>query len=70
MLAPLDAAEAVDLMLVAFDLAERWRNPVLVMGDYYLAHTARSVTIPADRDPCPSRSGPSTARRAARARPS
>ena len=45
-LAPADSAEAVALMGTAFDLAERWRNPVLVMGDYYLAHTARSVTIP------------------------
>ena len=45
-LAPVDSAEAVDLMVLAFDLAERWRNPVLVMGDYYLAHTARSVAIP------------------------
>ncbi len=45
-LAPVDSAEAVDLVLLAFDLAERWRNPVLVMGDYYLAHTARSVAIP------------------------
>lgn len=46
-LAPIDSAEAVELILIAFDLAERWRNPVLVMGDYYLAHTARSVTLPA-----------------------
>ena len=46
-LAPVDSAEAVDLVQLAFDLAERWRNPVLVMGDYYLAHTARSVVIPA-----------------------
>jgi len=45
-LAPADSAEAVVLLGSAFDLAERWRNPVLVMGDYYLAHTARSVTIP------------------------
>ncbi len=45
-LAPVDSAEAVDLMVLAFDLAEEWRNPVLVMGDYYLAHTARSVVIP------------------------
>ncbi len=44
-LAPADAAEAVELIGLAFDLAERWRNPVVVMGDYYLAHTARSVTI-------------------------
>ena len=45
-LAPADAAEAVELIALAFDLSERWRNPVVVMGDYYLAHTARSVTIP------------------------
>jgi 2-oxoglutarate ferredoxin oxidoreductase subunit alpha len=45
-LAPADAVEAVELVGLAFTLAERWRNPVLVMGDYYLAHTARSVTIP------------------------
>ncbi len=48
-LAPADAAEAVELVTLAFDLAERWRNPVLVMGDYYLAHTARTVSIPPPR---------------------
>jgi 2-oxoglutarate ferredoxin oxidoreductase subunit alpha len=48
-LAPSDVTEAVELIGHAFDLSERWRNPVLVMGDYYLAHTARSVTIPAGR---------------------
>jgi len=48
-LAPMDAAEAVELIGLAFDLSERWRNPVLVMGDYYLAHTARSVVIPEGR---------------------
>ncbi len=45
-LAPVDAAEAVGLVALAFDLAERWRNPVVVLGDYYLAHTARSVVLP------------------------
>ncbi len=45
-LAPIDSAEAVELIILAFGLAERWRNPVLVMGDYYLAHTARSVAVP------------------------
>jgi 2-oxoglutarate ferredoxin oxidoreductase subunit alpha len=48
-LAPVDLAEAVSLVGLAFELTERWRNPVLVMGDYYLAHTARSVAIPALR---------------------
>jgi len=46
-LAPKDAAEAVELVGLAFELTVKWRNPVLVMGDYYLAHTARSVAIPA-----------------------
>jgi len=44
-LAPGDVAEAVELVRTAFDLAAAWRNPVLVFGDYYLAHTARSVSI-------------------------
>jgi 2-oxoglutarate/2-oxoacid ferredoxin oxidoreductase subunit alpha len=46
-LAPKDASEAVKLLGLAFQLTVKWRNPVLVMGDYYLGHTARSVTIPA-----------------------
>ena len=44
-LAPADIAEAVTLVRLAFDLTFRWRNPVLVFGDYYLAHTATSVDI-------------------------
>jgi 2-oxoglutarate ferredoxin oxidoreductase subunit alpha len=44
-LAPADIAEAVTLVQHAFDLTFRWRNPVLVFGDYYLAHTATSVEI-------------------------
>jgi 2-oxoglutarate ferredoxin oxidoreductase subunit alpha len=44
-LAPVDAAEAVQLVQRAFHLAAAWRNPVLVMGDYYLAHTARAVDV-------------------------
>ncbi len=45
-LAPGDVTEAVGLTALAFELAGRWRNPVLVFGDYYLAHTARSVALP------------------------
>jgi 2-oxoglutarate ferredoxin oxidoreductase subunit alpha len=44
-LAPIDVAEAVRLVQLAFDLADRWRNPVLVYGDYLLAHTAEAVEI-------------------------
>ncbi len=53
-LAPADVAEAVALVQVAFDLTARWRNPVVVMGDYYLAHTAQSVAVePLDLGPRP-----------------
>lgn len=44
-LAPMDVPEAAELVPLAFDLADRWRNPVLVYGDYYLAHTAQSVEV-------------------------
>jgi len=45
-LAPMDISEAVQLAPLAFSLAADWRNPVLVFGDYYLAHTSRSVEVP------------------------
>ncbi|HUI04431.1 MAG TPA: hypothetical protein VLZ77_12870 [Acidimicrobiales bacterium] len=45
-LAPADATEAVDLVGRAFALAAQWRNPVLVVGDYYLAHTWQAVDVP------------------------
>jgi 2-oxoglutarate ferredoxin oxidoreductase subunit alpha len=44
-LAPVDVPEAIELVQVAFRLADRWRNPVLVFGDYYLAHTYQSVDV-------------------------
>jgi 2-oxoglutarate ferredoxin oxidoreductase subunit alpha len=44
-LAPMDVPEAVRLVQLAFHLTWTWRNPVLVFGDYYLAHTTQSVTI-------------------------
>jgi 2-oxoglutarate ferredoxin oxidoreductase subunit alpha len=42
-LAPASVAEAVELVAWAFDLADRFRNPVLVMGDYYLAHLEEAL---------------------------
>ena len=45
--APVDAAEAVELIPRAFHLAAAWRNPVVILGDYYLAHTARAVDVTA-----------------------
>lgn len=44
-LAPATVTEAVELVPVAFELAEKWRNPVLLYGDYYLAHTSQAVAI-------------------------
>ena len=43
--APIDSAEAVELTQLAFHLADRWRNPVMVYGDYLLAHTAEAVEV-------------------------
>ena len=44
-LAPIDVAEATQLTQLAFDLADRWRNPVLIYGDYLLAHTVEAVDV-------------------------
>jgi 2-oxoglutarate/2-oxoacid ferredoxin oxidoreductase subunit alpha len=53
-LAPVDAAEAVALVQRAFYLTAIWRNPVVIMGDYYLAHTARAVEVsPLQIEPLP-----------------
>lgn len=45
-LAPIDVPEAFRLVQLAFDLADEWRNPVLVYGDYFLAHTSQTVDLP------------------------
>jgi 2-oxoglutarate/2-oxoacid ferredoxin oxidoreductase subunit alpha len=42
-LAPASAQEAVDLIQEAFYVADKWRNPVLIMGDFLLAHTSELV---------------------------
>ena len=44
-LAPMDVPEATELTQLAFHLAAKWRSPILLFGDYYLAHTASSVTV-------------------------
>jgi len=44
-LAPIDVNEAIELTQLAFHLADRWRHPVLVFGDYLLAHTAEAVGV-------------------------
>jgi 2-oxoglutarate ferredoxin oxidoreductase subunit alpha len=58
-LAPMDIGEAVELTQLAFHLADLWRNPVLVQGDYLLAHTAEAVDVsPADFGPLPGKDWP------------
>lgn len=49
-LAPSSAQEAVDTAYRAFHLAEKWRHPVLIYGDFMLSHTSETVTLapPAD----------------------
>lgn len=44
-LAPSDITEAADLTQLAFHLADRWRHPVLVYGDYLTAHMQEAVSI-------------------------
>ncbi len=44
-LAPQSVGEAVELVQLAFHLSDYWRHPVLIYGDYLLAHTCESVTI-------------------------
>lgn len=46
-LAPIDVHEAIAHTQLAFDLADRWRNPVQIYGDYLLAHTSEAVEIEA-----------------------
>ncbi|HUI49719.1 MAG TPA: hypothetical protein VL119_13560 [Acidimicrobiia bacterium] len=46
-LAPQDVREGVEHVQLAFHLADKWRNPVLVYGDYLLAHTQEAISIEA-----------------------
>ena len=55
-LAPADLTEAVELVQQAFHIADTTRNPVLFMGDYYLAHVIEAVdTSRRDFGPAPDR---------------
>jgi 2-oxoglutarate ferredoxin oxidoreductase subunit alpha len=56
-IAPIDVVEAVELTQLAFHLADRWRHPVLIHGDYLLAHTAEAVdVVTRDFGPTPEKS--------------
>jgi 2-oxoglutarate/2-oxoacid ferredoxin oxidoreductase subunit alpha len=55
-LAPVDITETVELTQLAFHLADQWRNPVLVYGDYLTAHVQESVSVePIDFGPVPTK---------------
>jgi 2-oxoglutarate/2-oxoacid ferredoxin oxidoreductase subunit alpha len=44
-LCPIDIHEAIEHVQLAFHLADTWRNPVQIYGDYLLAHTAEAVEL-------------------------
>jgi 2-oxoglutarate/2-oxoacid ferredoxin oxidoreductase subunit alpha len=56
-LAPMDIGEAVELTQLAFHLADKWRNPVLVYGDYLTAHIQEAVNVSATQfdEPLPAK---------------
>ncbi len=48
-LAPASVQEAVDLMILAFDLADKYRTPVMVIGDGMIGQMMESVEFPEQR---------------------
>jgi 2-oxoglutarate ferredoxin oxidoreductase subunit alpha len=49
-LAPASVQEAADMTITAFDLAETYRNPVVLLGDALLAQVMEPVQFPPMRD--------------------
>lgn len=47
-LAPASVQEAVDLTILAFDLAEKYLNPVMIIGDGMIGQMMESVEFPTD----------------------
>ena len=54
-LAPSSVQEMADLMFLAFDLADRYRNPVMVLADGMLGQMMESVVIGASLETLPPR---------------
>ncbi len=53
-LAPSTVQEAVDLMILSFDLADKYRNPVMMIGDGMIGQMMEAVEFPdKDADPKP-----------------
>jgi 2-oxoglutarate/2-oxoacid ferredoxin oxidoreductase subunit alpha len=49
-LAPFSVAETFDLTVRAFNLAEQYRTPVIILLDEILGHVNEKVTLPDDKD--------------------
>ncbi|BAS29137.1 3-methyl-2-oxobutanoate dehydrogenase subunit VorB [Limnochorda pilosa] len=52
-LAPSTVQEAADLMRLAFELSERYRNPAMVLGDGMLGQMMEPVELPPEVAPAP-----------------
>jgi len=48
-LAPSSVQEAVDLMIEAFDMADKYRNPVMLIGDGMIGQMMEAVEFPEER---------------------
>lgn len=47
-LAPASVQESVDMMMLAFDLAEKYRNPVMLLGDGMIGQMMEPVSFPTE----------------------
>jgi 2-oxoglutarate ferredoxin oxidoreductase subunit alpha len=50
-LAPKSVQESADLTYEAFDLADKWRMPVMILADGLIGQMMEGVVLPAERDP-------------------
>ncbi len=50
-LAPDGVQEAADLTVLAFDLADKWRMPAMILADGVIGQMMESITLPARRGP-------------------
>ena len=50
-LAPSSVQEAVDLMIEAFDMADKYRNPVMLIGDGMIGQMMEAVEFPSEHRP-------------------
>jgi 2-oxoglutarate ferredoxin oxidoreductase subunit alpha len=67
-LAPHTVQEAVDLVGDAFHLSDRWRTPVVVLGDFVLGHTSEAIVFrPRDESDLPPKTWAATGARGRRA---